>query len=166
MATKNTWKPQWRIDKEVKDQKQREAAAELAKGLVDNDSNFPKLSTVAVNNVAWVGKPTFKEIVSIPKEPEQIVEEVREIPIGAYQTNNFVFALPRFKSTYRRHEEDEQEEEVSEEPTQSEWTLVDRTKVRKPKNMEEIANRPPTPDEDGTVWEKNEVNETCWEERR
>jgi hypothetical protein len=54
---------------------------------------------------------------------------------------------------------------IKNKPYDSEWKLVDRAKVKKVKTLEELAKRPPSPEEDGTVWKEAELHETCWEER-
>lgn len=83
-----------------------------------------------------------------------------------------VMPLPRFHNVRRFVEPEEIEEETEEKPTVSNpddegWTTVDRKKYRRQKTIEEKANRPPTPDQDETVWDGNglEEHETCWDQR-
>jgi len=80
--------------------------------------------------------------------------------------------MPTFSNKHRYVEKPDfiepEEPEQAPIPTDSVWKVVDYSKNRrrKEKNMEEIANRPPTPEDDGTVWPEKDLNETCWEERR
>ncbi len=171
-SSRRSWKPQWKIDKEKQEQKEAEAAAELAKGLVRTESNFPSLVKVAPTPITskWVGKTSFKELASEWNELEDSKknEEKQNNAFSEINSNqqHYNFALPKFNTHHRYEEDDDEEEEIiKNKASDTEWKLVDRTKVKKVKTLEELAKRPPSPEEDGTVWKEAELHETCWEER-
>jgi hypothetical protein len=172
-SSRRTWKPQWKIDKEKQEQKEIEAAAELAKGLVRTETNFPSLVKVAPVPITskWIGKTSFKDLATEWNELED-TRKNEEKQNNTFSENNssqqhFNFALPKFNALQRYEEEDEEEQEefIKNKPSDTEWKLVDRTKIKKIKSLEELAKRPPSPEEDGTVWKEAELHETCWEER-
>lgn len=179
-SSRRSWKPQWKIDKEKQEEKERVAAAEALKALADTEKNFPplvKFPPVPITS-KWVGKTTFKELASEWKDhaENEKVEEQRNKTLSDMDSApaHFTFSLPKF-SKHRRYEEqpeyeeDEDETEkpiVNEDSSDSGWKLVDRVKVRKVKTEEELMEPPSSPEEDGTVWKDSELHETCWDERR
>lgn len=80
-----------------------------------------------------------------------------------------VMPLPRFHNVHRFVEPEETPEEkvCDSNPDDEGWVLVDRKKYRRQKTIEEKANRPPTPENDETVWDGHglEEHETCWDQR-
>lgn len=176
-----SWKPQWKIDREKQEEKDKQAAAEALRGLTDNEKNFPSLvkSTAVPTTTKWVGKTSFKELACEWNDhaENEKVEEQRNKTLADMDNvpSHFTFALPKFNNTRRYQEEYEDESEsesesekppVKKDSSESGWTLVDRVKLKKVKTIEEIMDRPPSPDDNGTVWKDSELHETCWDERR
>ena len=171
---KTKWVPQWKIDEQAKLAKHKEMEVELQKGLEKTDSNFPVLGSLPTNLRVWSGGKKFSDLAKEwDTDSQQKAENEKKMAEFEKSTNVINhFVLPKFNNTRRFVETSDfvEPEETTEFPTlpDSVWTVVDRykNKRRKEKNMEEIANRPPTPEEDGTVWPEKDSNETCWDERR
>lgn len=162
MDSHKNWIPQWRLDKE---KQEKEEAIKAVKDLENTEANFPVLSKSAVSTKKWIGK-SFKSLASEWKDyadNEKFEEDQMKAIIDIDNQSHFVFVLPKFDNNHRY--EEEEEESPKKEVNEFEWTVVDRTKVRKVRDMDEYLNRPPTPEDDGTVWKETELHETCWEER-
>ena len=167
----NKWVPQWKRDSAAKLDKKKQEDENLQNGLVKTEDNFPILTT-ATNMRVWSGSKKFSDLAKDWDREEREKNENDKQLAEFAKTKSTQFVMPTFSNVRRFVEKAEfdEEDETAEVrvPPDSVWTAVDRYKHkrRKEKNMEEIANRPPTPEDDNTVWPEKETNETCWDERR
>jgi hypothetical protein len=170
-------KSQWQLEKEEEEQRKVIQQQELEKKKEFNEDNFPTLGSRPTGVKVWGEKKTFATLaVEWNKKAEQDVieqthreKEEQEAVLFHRRAN---VPLPRFHNVHRFVEPEDGDGEFEEEPEKSEnqeegWTLVDRAKHRRQKTLEEKLARPPTPDNDGTVWNRDapSEHETCWDER-
>jgi hypothetical protein len=168
------WVPSWKISEEAKAAKKQQMEDERLKGLEKTENNFPALAPASTNLRVWGGVKKFSDLAKEwntdaqqKLEKEKQMADFEKTTAG---TNHFV--MPTFNNSHRFVETTDfvepDETEPLNIPADSVWKVVDYSKNRrrKEKNIEEIANRPPTPEEDGTVWPEKDLNETCWDERR
>lgn len=169
---KNKWIPQWKRDEQAKLLKAQQMEEQSKKGVEKTEDNFPALAPAPTIKRVWGGDKKFSDLAKEwsqdnqeKADKEKYMAEFEKSKMTSY--NNFV--LPTFNCVNKYVEEDEPEESEDELPVpeDSVWTVVNYTKNKrnKEKDMEEIANRPPTPDEDSSVWQDKKLNETYWDER-
>jgi hypothetical protein len=137
-------------------------------------SEMPQIQKMAEERASsWGGKKTFASLAAEWDEHAKIAElDKQQEEKDTTFNRKTVMPLPRFHNV-RRFVESEEEESVEDQPQQTSnpddegWVLVDRKKYRREKTLEEKLNRPPTPENDGTVWDGNapEEHETCWDQR-
>lgn len=168
------WVPTWKAAEQAKMAKQKEQDVELEKGLIKTEDNFPALVPTATSKRVWGGDKKFSDLAKEwDKDSQEKAEKERQMAeFEKTKTMPGHFVMPTFNNTHRFVEttdytEPDEPEQVNV-PADSVWKVVDYSKNRrrKEKNMEEIANRPLTPEEDGTVWPEKDLNQTCWEDRR
>jgi hypothetical protein len=172
-------KPHWQIEKEKAEAEAEEKRKEAERGLERTEENFPALGSSDIRPLGWVKDSgrKFTQLVSEWKEEEDKLKEDEEFENRRSESNTYAFTLPRFHTTGRFGEpEDEteqytEEELITKEQTEDDgWVLVEK-KFRKPKSektfeefekdMEKLDDQ-----EDDTVWGAPEEHETCWDERR
>lgn len=168
------WVPTWKAAEQAKLVSQKEEETHLQNELVKTDDNFPALVPTATSARVWGGGKKFSDLAKEWDADSQLKAE-RERQMAEFEKTKTVpgqFVMPTFNNTHRFVEttdfiEPDEPEQVNI-PEDSVWKVVDYSKNRrrKEKNMEEIANRPPTPEEDGTIWPERDLNQTCWEDRR
>lgn len=165
------WVPTWKATEQAKLAKQKEMEAELQKGLVKSEDNFPALVPTPTSTRVWGGEKKFSDLAKEWDVDSQLKAE-KEKQLAEFEKTKTTpghFVMPTFNNTQRFIEKpDFVEPEESDQmniPADSVWKVVDygKNRRRKEKNMEEIANRPPTPEEDGTVWPDKDQT---WEDRR
>jgi hypothetical protein len=132
------------------------------------EEDFPSL-VLAAKSVAkgnqWEGKRKFSEMAvqcELRAKEQQFHNEI-EKSMQKYNYNNY---LPKFDNVGRFIEpEDDYEQENKENYIKDDdgWTTVKNIKARKAKNLEEIAERPPTPEEKSD-WDNNCLDDTDWVE--
>ena len=175
----NNRKSQWQLEKEEEEQRKVVQQQELEKKKEFNEDNFPTLGSGATSVKVWGEKKTFAALaVEWNKKAEQDAmeqkhreKEEQEAVLFHRRAN---VPLPRFHNVHRFVEPEDDDGELEEEneksvtPEEEGWTLVDRAKYRRQKTFEEKMARPPTPENDDTVWNGDTPNEheTCWDERR
>lgn len=165
------WVPTWKAVEQAKIAKQKEVEAELQKGLVKTEENFPALVPTPTSTRVWGGDKKFSDLAKEWDSETQmkIEKEKQMIEFEKTKTAPSHFVMPKFNNTHRFVETadfvEPEEAEHEQIPSDSVWKVVDRSKNkrRKEKNMEEVADRPPTPEENGTVWPEHDQT---WEERR
>lgn len=116
------------------------------------EEEFPSLvaQTTTAKPKQWEGKRKFSELAiqaDLRAKDEKYREEIEK---SMQKYNNYNHYLPKFDNVGRFIEpEDEQYQPVEERLVEEDdgWTTVKNSKSRKAKNIEEIANRPPTPEE-------------------
>jgi hypothetical protein len=125
----------------------------------------------------WENKKTFASLAVEWDDHSKMVELEKQQQEHEKQqdvafSRKAVMPLPRFHNVRRFVEPEETEEAPPKNvqpsnPEDEGWTTVDYKKHRRQKTIEEKANRPPTPEQDDTVWDGNapEEHETCWEQR-
>lgn len=130
----------------------------------------PQVADVKVST--WGNKKTFATLAAEWDEQSKIVElEKQQEDKDQMFSRKTVMLLPRFHNVRRFVEaEEEAVEEKAPQTSNSDdagWVTVDRKKYRREKTIEEKLNRPPTPENDGTVWDGTgaEEHETCWDQR-
>jgi hypothetical protein len=175
----NNRKSQWQLDKEEEERKKAIEEAELEKKKEFNEDNFPALGEAPISVKVWGEKKTFAALaVEWNKKSEQDAVEQKhkekEEQDAAFYHRRSNAPLPRFHNIHRFVEPEDGEDDLEEEDIDAlppnpdeEWTLVDRAKRRRQKTFEEKMARPPTPENDDTVWNGDAPNEheTCWDER-
>lgn len=128
------------------------------------EDEFPSLVSTTVKPKQWEGKRKFSEL-AIQAELRAKEEKYREEIQKSMQQHNFSNYLPKFDNVHRFVEpEDQQYEEVEEKnkiENEDEWVTVKHSKARKAKNIEEIANRPPTPEEKSD-WNEDLPEDSDW----
>ena len=167
------WVPEWKRHEQEKQAKKQQLELEAQKGLEKTDDNFPGLVAVPTSIKVWGGDKKFSDLArewdrdsQEKSEKEKHMAEFEKTRGGTSQ-----FVMPTFNNKRYYVEKPEfiepEEDKHVPIPDDSVWKVVDHSKVRnrKEKDMEELANRPPTPEEDGTVWPVKGTNETCWDER-
>lgn len=176
MDSKAKWVPKWKLDEQAKIVKAEQADVEMQKGIEKTEDNFPSLVPAPTTMRVWGGEKTFSELAKEwHSDTEQKLENEKNMAeFEKSKDSSNLFVMPTF--THKHYftekaesvDETDEEEEQGPAPTDSVWTLVDRRKMRrrKEKDMEEIANRPPTPEENETTWPEHNLNETCWDDRR
>ena len=126
---------------------------------------FPALvTTTNVVQKNWNGKKKFSDMAvqfSKRSEEQKNREEI-EKNVNEYHYNN---NLPQFHNIGKFIEpEDDEFNQVKDTPYEEDgWINVKNSKIRKVKNMEEIANRPPTPEEK-TMWNDDEDEDSYWKQ--
>ena len=166
------WVPTWKAAEQAKMTKQKEQDVELQKALVKTEDNFPALVPTPTSTRVWGGDKKFSDLAKEWDTDSQLKAEkaAQMAEFEKTKTAPSHFVMPKFNNTRRFVETtDFVEPEDSEQmniPADSVWKVVDYSKNRrhKEKNMEEIANRPLTPEEEGTVWTEKDMGQT-WEER-
>jgi hypothetical protein len=170
-------KPQWEIAEEerlMKEQLRVSMEEGKRKNVELTENNFPALGTPAVKASVWGGSKTFAALAvewdeKVKKEELENKEQEKEEPANVFRRRNAV-PLPQFHNVHRFVEpEDDESEEQASKPTPVEddgWVTVDRRKYRRQKTIEEKLARPPTPENDDSVWNDNAQDEhdTCWDE--
>jgi len=170
-------KSQWQVEKESEEREQQRKEAELEKKREFTEDNFPSLGEAPKTMKVWGERKSFASLAVEWSEKTKLDElenkqkEKEEQDILFHRRPNA--PLPRFHNIHRFVEPEDVESEDDEAPPQKVdpeeegWTLVDRAKRRREKTIEEKLNRPPTPENDESVWNGDapEEHETCWDER-
>ena len=161
----NKFVPQWKRDDLAKLDKKKQEEENLQNGLLKTESNFPTLTT-ATNMRVWSGGKKFSELAKDwERDEREKNEKEKQLAEFANTKSMTHFVMPIFSNTRRFVEKEDflEPEETTEVPVppDSVWTVVDRYKHkrRKEKDMEEIANRPPTPEDDDSVWPEKDSHE-------
>lgn len=134
------------------------------------EEEFPNLRNAPSKMNVWGGAKKFSDLArdwDTKDKQEKQIKKIEESQKNVSFARNYVH-LPRFhnKGNFVEPEDEEQEQveekqETNPDDPESGWVTVVNKKPRKKKNMEEIADRPPTPEEN-TVW--NQQEETCWDD--
>jgi hypothetical protein len=175
----NHRKSQWQLEKEEEERKAVLQQEELEKKKEFTEENFPTLGSAPTGVKVWGGQKTFASLAvewNKKAEQDEIEQKQRERDEeDVMSTRRSNVPLPRFHNVHRfvepeDYDENLEEEDVSQQPPNPEdqgWTVVDRAKRRRQKTFEEKMNRPPTPENDDTVWNGDAAyeHETCWDER-
>jgi hypothetical protein len=155
-------KPQWQIEEEAAAAKMKE---NQERGMDDNESNFPALSTVAPK-IGFTAK-RFADIALAGHEKSER-EAQKKVVEEKYRTERYNLPLPVFHNVghFVEPEDDRPYHEPAKPRDEDGWVTVDRKKYRSKKATED---RPLTPEEEqhreDTVWDQPEEHETCWDER-
>lgn len=129
---------------------------------------FPSLVTNTVKPKQWEGKRKFSELAiqcELRSKEEKLREEI-EKSMQNYSNNTYNNYLPKFDNVGRFVEPEDEEyvDETSNKENEEEgWTTVKHRKDRKIKSIEEIANRPPTPEEK-SEWDQEVAEDSYWNE--
>lgn len=130
------------------------------------EDEFPSLvSTNVLKTKKWEGTKKFSDLAvqcEIRNKEQQYHQEI-EKSMQKYNYNNY---LPKFENVGRFIEpEDDYEQENKENYIREDdgWTTVKNVKARKVKNIEEIAERPPTPEEKSD-WVNDLPDDSDWNE--
>ena len=130
------------------------------------EDDFPSLVTTTVSKPKqWEGKKKFSELAvqcELRAKEQQFHQEV-EKSMQKYNYNNY---LPKFDNVGRFVEPEDDYQEVTKEKyieDEDGWTTVKNVKARKTKNIEEIAERPPTPEEKSD-WLNELPDDSDWNE--
>jgi len=167
------WIPSWKLSEEAKAVKKQQVDEENLKNVEKTEENFPPLIAAPTNLRVWGGEKKFSELAKNwdSETQEKMTKEKEMAEFNKSSLAPVRFVMPTFKNSKRFVETtdsvESEEVEQTKVPSDSVWKVVDYSKNRrKERNMEEIANRPPSPEGDGTVWPEKDLNETCWDERR
>lgn len=126
------------------------------------EDDFPSLVVTPLKPKQWEGKRKFSEL-AVQAELRAKKEKYREEIEKSMQQTNYNSYLPKFNNVGRFVEpEDEPYRRVEKENVDEDgWTTVKNSKARKTKNIEEVANRPPTPEEK-TEWNEDLPEDSDW----
>jgi len=171
MHSRRNYKSQWEIEQEEAEQRKKNQEQEAEKKREINEENFPSLNgDLPAKMSVWGGKKSFASLATEWDEKskkDEVEKQLQEKEVQShemYRRSNI--PLPKFYNVHRFVEpEDSTPEQEEQKQEESEWKLVDHRKYRREKSIEEIANRPPTPEET-TVWNDEDHHETCWDETR
>jgi hypothetical protein len=120
----------------------------------EKKEEFPSLvTTTNAVTKTWEGSKKFSDVAvqyKIRSEEQKTINEIENNVNMRYGNNR---DLPVFHNPGRFIEPEDDNvynysKRVKVEENDEGWTSVSNKKLRKPKNMEEIANRPPTPEEE------------------
>lgn len=168
-------KSQWQLEKEEEEKQQKLKEAELEQKREFTEDNFPTLGEAPSSVKVWGERKTFASLAVEWSEKtklddlEEKQKEKEEQDIMFHRRPNA--PLPRFHNIHRFVEPEDVESDSDTEQAPSKvdtedqgWVLVDRKKRRREKTIEEKLNRPPTPENDDTVWNGDgpDDHETCW----
>jgi hypothetical protein len=130
------------------------------------EEEFPTLTPAVVPKTnQWEGKRKFSEMAvqcELRAKEQKFHDEVEK----SMQKNNYNNYLPKFDNIGRFIEPEDEYRPVTNEKNIEDddgWTTVKNLKARKAKNIEEIANRPPTPEEKSD-WDNDVPDDTDWVE--
>lgn len=169
-------KPQWEIAEEqrlAKEQLRISAEEEKRKNVELTDDNFPTLGAPASRVTTWGGNKSFAALAvewdekSKQEELETKHQKEKEEQQTAIFRRRNAMPLPQFHNVHDFKEVDDDVEEKPAPVDNDGWVTVDRRKYRRQKTIEEKLARPPTPEDDNSVWNNDapEERETCWDER-
>jgi len=174
MNNNSKWIPTWKATEQAKMATQKELNDDVQKGLTKTEDNFPALVPTPTSTRVWGGDKKFSDLAKEWDTDTQLKAE-KAAQMAEFEKTKTMpgrFIMPKFNNKQHYVEksdfiEDNEPEEMKI-PADSVWKVVDYSKNRrhKEKNMEEIANRPLTPEEEGTAWVEKDLNQTCWEDRR
>lgn len=165
-------KPQWEIAEEqrlLKEQARLSAEEDRRKNIEFTENNFPSLVAPATKVTICDRSKSFAALaVEWDEKSKQEDLQQEEEPVQVFRRRN-AMPLPQFHNVHRFIEpEDDDYEPESKLRVQEddEWVTVDRRKYRRQKTIEEKLARPPTPENDGSVWNDGmqETGDTCWDE--
>ena len=170
------FKPQWEAEKEAAEQKKRE---EDEKNLQNTEDNFPSLSSTVRNTRVWAstGK-SFAQLASeweVKQKKDEEQDALEKRRIEEYESRRRTYyntPLPQFNNVGRYVEPEDENEETQQSPQKEDndgWTLVDRKKVRKQKEIDlDDGESSSSSEPDDTVWNNDqpEEYETCWDDKR
>ena len=171
---KMKWVPEWKRNEQDKQAKKQQMELEAQKNLEKTDDNFPALVSLPTSVKVWGGDKKFSDLArEWDKDSQEKAEKEKQMAdFEKTRGGSSQFVMPTFNNKHYYVEKTDFIEPVEHQhvqiPEDSVWKVVDHSKVRnrKEKDMEAIANRPPTPEEDGTVWPSKDLNQTCWDERQ
>lgn len=134
---------------------------------------LPTATTTTTSTTAWTGKKKFSELAqewNVTAKEEKLRREIEEAARTHEQQVKYSdVAIPKFHNVGRFIEpEDDDDGYISSESDKKEdsdgWIEV-RKKARKEKDLTEILNRPPTPEqEETTKWDQatEEEEDSYW----
>lgn len=172
-------RPQWEIAEEQRLTKEQLRISEeeaKRKNVELTEDNFPALGEPSSRLTIWGGAKSFATMAVEwdEKSKKEEIENKEQQEKEDEQTTIFrrrnAMPLPQFHNVHRFVEPEDEEEEQISKPTSVEddgWVTVDRRKYRRQKTIEERMARPPTPENDSSVWNNDapEERDTCWDER-
>jgi hypothetical protein len=163
--TRRYEKPRWQVLEEEEEANRKQKQEQ---GMVDNDENFPSLSTTVVKTHSV--KKSFAEIALAGHEKSE-QEAMKKSIEEKYRTERFNVPLPIFHNVrnFVEPEDDGITDQPNSHQTQDDWITVDRKKHRNKKSIEEIIEgeeHQEQVNQENTVWgEQLEEHQTCWDER-
>jgi hypothetical protein len=134
------------------------------------EENFPVLVSSSVPLRAPTTARKFNELASDWKIEDEIRKEQEQLDKGSINKNS-VFVLPKFRNVQRFSEPEDMylsDTEVEfKDADNDEWTTVNNKKPRKPRSERrpiETDDMDQQSEEEDTVWEATEEQESCWDQ--